>query len=215
MGLDIFVMPMWRFLSGEYTGPVERLIPNVIRVGGQKMDLAPELARKKVASFQKVLSQVTDSDISWPDEGEVVFERQFNFRLWHLLRAYAAHQDHPVRAGLLRRSQPFTISDEPECHPGLARIFDGAPTRFKHLIVHADNEGFYFPCKLEHPMPLLPAEERWLTGSSIHLLDELSLLGQSLRHESDTLKDVRDAWEFMVKAAKASVDHRLPIVFDG
>ena len=234
MSLDIYVMPLHLYFTGKFLSPIQQLLGaqmgdkiKTIRLGGELNDNA-ETAKAKVRALQETLASFTKMPIEWKDEGEVVFGEQFNYFSWHALRAFAAHTEYPTRSFILRRPQPFVLDATPERHPGVAQIWQGAESKFRHLIVHADNCGFYFPCDFPKPKRLL-AQTGVLTGSSIRLLAELNQLqgplqmtgdqnassGNQLQSASDPLKEIKYAWSRLHNAAQLSVDHCLPIVFDG
>jgi hypothetical protein len=213
MGLDIFVMPMSRYLAGEFQTPAEKL--GAVRAGSPKPSADLEKAKQTVSRIQQDLTQATGALVSWPDDGEIVLESQFFRESWHLLRAYAAHLDYPRRAGLLRRKLRFVIDDSPEQHPGIGRIWDGARSRFRHMVIHTDCDGFWLPCDFARPISLDPDTGRVLTGSSVRLLEELDIVGRPLLSEDESFHLIKHAWKLLLDAAQLSVKHRLPVVFDG
>ena len=68
MGLDIFVMPLYRFHSGEYAGPLEELLgDNIKRIGAPKPDAPEDLARAYVEELKQNLSREAGRPIDWRD----------------------------------------------------------------------------------------------------------------------------------------------------
>lgn len=232
MSLDIHVMPLCRFLCGDYVSVTEKLFGHlapVRRIGSPKRRLSTEDARNYVQALQLQVFEAVGVDISWPDDGDTVFSDQYTFRSWHVLRAFAAHQEYPARALLGLRERRVWEEDRPEDHPGIKRIWDGAKSNFRHLIVHDDLQGLYVPVRFEHPVST-DRERTDVIGSSVVLLEELARLkdilhmnqdwgdrvkGQNLVPDKDPLFEVKNSWAFMYYCAKLSISSRLPIIFDG
>ena len=229
MALDIFVMPLSRYLSGDFMTAVERLMAaqgalDKYHRSAPKPGIPIEEAKSFVAGLRRQLSGALGPEIRWRDEGETVFAEQFQFDAWHALRAFAADQTRPC-AG-------FRFDQEPHLHPALDDIFSGAPSTFRHLIRHHDNQGFYLPTDFREPFELPLWEEEHaapIVGSSLALLRELNALGTRLGMSrdygeegwtdqfvrDDPMEIVRHGWAFMRHCARLSVRHKLPIIFDG
>lgn len=154
MGLDLFVMPLWRYLSGQFEGPVEALL-GAHRVGEAKPDDSETAARGRAVGIRKGLEERLGKKLDWPDEGTVALSLQYTYPALQALRAFAAYQDHPFPrnpgSGL---PLPFAISEtSPEEHPSLLCVYNlEAPTRYPHLIEHSDASGFYLPCDFASPL---------------------------------------------------------------
>lgn len=230
MGLDIYVMPLNKFFSGDYTSPLEAAFgAKAQRIGSQKGDAPAAEAIESVSGLQDALKKALGLDKTWDDTGEITGE-QFDYGAFNALRAYAAHQDHPTTTGLIRkRPMDFNPEDDPSDHPGLLKIWKGAQSRFQHLIQHADNQGFWFPIDFPHPVNLNQSTGLF-AGSSIRLRNELqeigSLLGlqkrwgdlqdgETITEESDPLGTIKYGCALMLHYADLSCDQELPIVFDG
>jgi len=229
VALDIFVMPLSRYLSGDFMTGLERFMAaqgalHQYHRTSPKPSLPPEEARAFVADLRRQLAAALGPEIRWRDEGDTVFAEQFSFDAWHALRAFAADQTRPAPG--------FRFDRDPHRHPGLDEIFDGAPSSFRHLIRHHDNQGFYLPTDFREPfeLPLWEGERAApLVGSSLALLRELNALGARLgltRDQGeegwtepfvrgDPLEPVKHGWVFMRHCARLSVRHKLPIIFDG
>src|SRR5688500_1459538 len=115
MSLDVFVMPLSRYLAGDFTTATERFareqgIP-YSRLGGGKPGLPIDEARQFVRSRRSQLSAQLGPEIRWRDEGDTVFAEQFDFDAWHALRAYAANVTRPV--------SDFAFDVESHQHPAL------------------------------------------------------------------------------------------------
>lgn len=147
MGLDLFVIPLWRYLSGGSRSTLETILrESYRRVGTPKPSEKDGIARERVAALQEYWTRRSGVPVSWSDEGEQAFTTQYDDRALHALRAFAASQDVPGKV-------PFCPGERPHEHPALVEVYRGAPTRFPHLIYHMDNAGFYVPCDFERPIP--------------------------------------------------------------
>lgn len=168
MGLDLLVLPLSRFLAGQYQGPVEAIAE---RVGAPKPDNPEDLARERVRRIREDLGRRIAQPLDWTDEGEVALSVQYHYAALQSLRAYAALQDYPLDAQV-------TLD---ESHPSLMKIYyQNAPTRYPHLIDHSDCGGFYIPCDFLEPVPCreildFPVErktvwDRWFRLAKLHYL---------------------------------------------
>ncbi|RMD74727.1 MAG: hypothetical protein D6820_16175 [Lentisphaerae bacterium] len=231
MGLDIHVMPLTRFLQGDYESPLERMFGNkVVRIGTARPSASKEEADQFVKMLQDALSRKFNTSITWHDDGDVVFSEQFDFRAWHALRAYAAHQEYPATKGIFRKTERrYWQEENPEEHPGLMKIAKSAQSRFMHLVYHGDNCGYYFPADFDPPCVIDP-ERAMIVGSSVRLLAELEMLnksigmkrnlgdlkeGEAIASDDDPDGALKFGWAFMHHCATLSVEHKLPIIFDG
>ena len=230
MSLDVFVMPLWRYWTGEFQTPLERAM---IEQGAQdryvrtrpKPAASHADAKSSVEALQRQILHNLGPGNRWRDDGEIVFSQQFSYNAWHALRAFAA--DHQYQ-------QPnFVFDQNAHLHPALPSIYAGGRTRFPNLIRHPDHCGFWLPVRFEEPFDLGvqdPNGVRWYTGSSYQLLKELTYLGGVLgltldrgqegwtlqfENPDDPLMLVYEGWALMRWAARSSTTARLPIVFDG
>lgn len=224
MALDIFVMPFWKYLAGEYTTATERFAETsgtpYSRMGNPKAQASEEEARRFGRNVRIWMERRFLTQDAWDDDGETVFSEQFSFSAIHAVRAYAAHQQWST--GLFELQSGFQDS------PLLRKIYGGIPTDFPHLIHHEDNQGFYVPLDFKHPTKLMG--ESPMIGSSMQLMFELAALRASLgefptyeewvngskisaEHPGEEL--VKYGILFLYRACWLSVQHRLPIIFDG
>ena len=173
MALDIYIIPLNKFFSGNYTSPLEKAYgAKAIRMGSQKGEASSEDAIDSVTDLQNGLMTTLGLDFTWKDEGETIGE-QFDYNAFNALRAFAAHQDYPKTKGLFQKtSLAFDPSEDLTKHPGIKKIYKGANSPFQHLVKHADNQGFWFPVDFEKPINL-NRSAGLLAGSSIHLRNEL------------------------------------------
>lgn len=184
MGLDLFVMPLWRYFAGEFEGPVEALL-GAKRIGAPKPDDPEVLAKDRVGRLLNDLEERLGKPMDWSDEGGVALSLQYTYPALQALRAFAAYQDHPFpRDPVSGRSLPFVISESsPEEHPSLLCVYNlEAPTGYPHLIDHSDNSGFYLPCDFSRPLRCVEFldGERESAGSSP---EEIKEIEDSIRAE--------------------------------
>ncbi|MEO2088238.1 MAG: hypothetical protein ABGY75_01905 [Gemmataceae bacterium] len=239
MALDVYVMPLWRFKSGDFRSPVEQhfgLRPKVIAVGGspeQKrgfwgwlLGRHPEPAepavppRQQVEAIRRAVEERNGVSITWHDEGEVVYSEQG--QQFEALRAYAFWLD--------------CRDHMPTFEPGVnGRYYDHPvwqlPPEVRscpHLVKHDCHGGYHLPCDFEHlvdvePYTLggyLPAARS--VGSSVRLLRELSRVQDELQvpddykwSADDPLWPVKEAYQQLKQVAELSVRHGLPVIYDG
>ena len=158
MGLDLFVMPLWRYLAGRFEGPVEAILGAANRIGNPKPDDSEHQARSRIDGLRKGLEKQLGKPLDWYDEGTVALSLQYTYPALQALRAFAAYQDHPFpRDPGTGRALPFEVNaSSPEDHPSLLCLYNlDAPTRYPHLIDHSDNSGFYVPCDFTSPLRCL------------------------------------------------------------
>jgi hypothetical protein len=227
MATDVLVMPLWRYLSGDFQTGTEAFAKatgvNYVRTA-PKADADAAAAQDWVRDFRRRLRSALGQDIRWRDDGETRFNDRMDFDQWHALRAFAADQSRPEPG--------FRFDGDSHKHPGLAQIMQSGQTRFVSLICHCDHCGGYLPSDFETPFqyPLFenaPHAPTW--GSSLGLLRELNVLGTRLRLtrdmgqdgwsdqlvENDPLERVKLGWMWARQWTRLSVEHKLPVIFDG
>jgi len=229
MPLDVLVMPLWKYLAGDYVTASERLAyesgrPDLYRRSTARPDAVPDQARAYVQHLRNDMIALWEQASRWRDAGEVAVSEMLPREAWHALRAFAANLEYPV--------QDFAFDMAAHRHPALTEIWaNQKPTKYPHLIRHHDNAGFYLPFEFEAPFELEIWEgvDHLLTGSSVRLLNELNDLGTklNLRHDLAQMRDagqmladgpmqlVQWGWMVMRYAARMSVQRRLPLIFDG
>ena len=60
MGLDIYVMPLWRFWTGDFTSPMVELLGEgmrVVRPGGGELDDSKNAARTRESGLKAILAR--------------------------------------------------------------------------------------------------------------------------------------------------------------
>lgn len=178
MGLDIYVMPLWKFFAGRFESDSEsaavETTEQTTRQGSDTPRDPNQVARDRVQLLRASLSQGCGSEIAWPDEGNCVVSTQFLYSAVHAIRAFAAYQDYPLPEPGRKAEEGFTLKDapkrwppwpqlpggkpnwsDPDFHPSLLKVYGGAQTRYPHLIDHLDHGGFYVPCDFKLPIPLV------------------------------------------------------------
>ncbi|MBI3855183.1 MAG: hypothetical protein HY293_05780 [Planctomycetes bacterium] len=190
MGLDLLVMPLWRYFAGRFEGPLEAL---ATRVGNPKPSDSELLARWRARGIKEQVERRAGRALSWSDDGEVALSVQHHYASLQALRAFAAYQEYPLGG-------PFAAGSSPEEHPSLARIYyQNAPSRYRHLIDHSDCMGFYFPCDFDPPVACLEIvdgassepswAERLVAGAAFQLLAWRFGAGKELREERRQAKE--------------------------
>ena len=140
----------------------------------------------------------------------------------HRLRGYAAHLELIGVPPAAPHSGPGYYAQLDEAYNDLSKI-----KRFRHLIDHEDNGGYYFPLDFAKPFEL--RETGSSVGSSPRLLDELLDLNQHLQvpenHpmpgspgfasiiDGDPWETEKDVWAVLHWFARESVDRKLLLVF--
>ena len=212
MALDVFVMPLSRYLAGDFVTGAERFaIETGVRYArtADKPAVPIEDARQFVAQLKRQLGR----EVRWNDEGDTVFAKQFSLHAWHALRYFATDQTVPV---------PGFIFDGAHPHPGVGTVCQTGRSPYLHLIHHDDHRGFYLPVDFPKPFAVPLGEDPThgpLAGSSIKLLRELNALlpriDAAMKTSGEAVARVKNGWTFMQECARLSVQHRLPIIFDG
>ncbi len=221
MALVVYVMPLWRYLAGDYEKAQARLGADA--AGNRALSVSPAEARTFVARLRHGFRDVSRNALRWHDRGEPVVARPFDLYSWNALRAFAADQTYPV--------ERFNFGKESHRHPGLHEVLYGYGSAFEHTVKQHETGGFYLPVDFARPLELTvrgDASSTILAGSSVALLRELNLLGPRVGLERDLgeleaagelfavrpelLQYVKFGWAFMRHVARLSVQHRLPII---
>ena len=219
MALVVYVMPLWRYLAGDYEAAQAQFGADA---GSRALSVSPAEARTFVARLRHGFRDVSRNAMRWHDRGEAIFARPFNVESWNALRAFAADQQYPV--------ERFNFGKESHRHPGLHEVLYGHGSAFEHTVKQHETGGFYLPVDFARPLELTVREDASstiLAGSSLALLRELNLLGPRVGLERDLgelapgeifavrpepLQYVKFGWAFLRHAARLSVQHRLPII---
>jgi hypothetical protein len=229
MGLDVYVMPLWRFKVGDFRSPIEDAIglrPKIMTSDGIEERPKPSgwiarwRARREVAAVRKAVEATNRTPARWNDEGEVVFSQQSAG--FEPLQAYAAWLDCRDR---IPEFEPPPDRDYGK-HP--AMLDEGPPLACPHLVGHDCFAGYFLPCEFERLVevePYLihgewPASRR--VGSSPRLVRELDAIQELLRvpddwpyPQDDPLGAVKAAYLQLRTVAELSCRHGLPIIFWG
>lgn len=223
MPLDVYVMPLWRYLTGDYEGARKEIAEPAAAT--RDLVASPAEARAFVARLRHGFRDVSRNAMRWHDRGESIFAKPFDPAAWNALRAFAADQTYPVPG--------FNFGREAHRHPGLHEVRFAGGSPFVHTIRQHDTGGFYLPVDFSRPLELTLREDASstiLAGSSIALLRELNVLGPRVGLDRDLgeldegeifavrpepLQWVKFGWAFMRHVARLSVQHRLPIILAG
>src|SRR5688572_21579373 len=101
MALDLLVMPLHRYLAGDFETSTRAFAESMgiggryVRVGGRPSVPIDE-AREFVRAMRVRLRHALGEDIRWRDDGETDLCRRLHRDAWHALRAFAADQQAPV-----------------------------------------------------------------------------------------------------------------------
>ena len=223
MPLDVYVMPLWRYLAGDYEQAQARF--GGAAAGSRALSVSPAEARSFVAGLRYGFRDVSRNAMRWHDRGETVFAKPFDVQSWNALRAFAADQQYPV--------ERFNFGPESHRHPGLHEVLYGQGSAFEHTVKQHETGGFYLPVDFSRPLELTVREDASstiLAGSSVALLRELNVLGPRVGLDRDLgelkpgevfavrpepLQYVKFGWAFMRHVARLSVQHRLPVILHG
>ncbi len=210
--LDIYVMPLARYLAGEFEPPPAP--EDDPRFERPRPDASPHEARGRVDAMWHHMGATLGREVAWRDEGEVALAECGEARLLHGLRALAAHHEYPPGWGPLRRA--FRLAPDPRTSASLRKIYDGADTRFVHLMRHSDNRGFWFP--LDYDTPQSCGEpDWWMVGSAVGLareLEQVAALLPAVGRDPDraALETALEQWR---RVAQTSAATGLPIIIEG
>ena len=246
MSVDIYVMPLGRFKSGDFESPLQRVFgaENVTRVtrAGIKERPEPEtisealellVAADEVSFVRRFLDRAAlelsleEKVLQWTDEGETQFaEQAVCLEAATTYASWLSYRDqYPV----------FEVPDPEgfEAHPVWGLVDDQSNTKHPHLALHDHCVGYYLPCEfprlLRMPTGYDGYPEQRAIGSSYRLRDELTEVGATLElswksgvglvdeyGERDAVRaQVVSALLQLSRAAEASCQHGLPIIFDG
>lgn len=235
MGLDVFVMPMWKYFAGDFTTPQQRFaaelgVPHgTVTPGGVTMrdpNKKPGIdiqlkAKRNVRSLLAEIQSRIGHPVTWIDEGDTVYREQAHYG-FKGVRTYAHWLD--------VRDQMPVFEPPPEDnyynHPANSLSPKGKPT-YPQLVDHDCFCGYFVPAEME-PVIDIPEKHRFIpnfvrsVGSSIRLLDELrrlsEVLGVGLEYtwsQDDPLREIKEPFAQLYRIATLSCAHALPIIFWG
>lgn len=229
MGLDIYVMPLWRFKAGDFRSPIEAatgIRPKIVTADGiEERPASVGLldrwrAKRQVVAVRKAVEAVNKARFRWEDEGGVVYSEQSGGM--EALRAYARWLD------CLDRMPEFDPPHEGDYYKHPALGLEVERQSCPHLVGHDCYNGYYLPCDFERlaevePYMIFgcwPASRS--VGSSVRLLKELDFVQRHLRvpegydyPQDDPLVAVKAAYLQLREVAELSCRHALPIIFWG
>jgi hypothetical protein len=231
MGLDVYVMPIWKFKAGDFVSPIQSLgiTTTIVGPGGifrHESGRRPSLvARWKALRATRRLRHEIEAEIGhrvrWNDDGDVAYAKQSGG--FESLRAFARWLDYrdiyptfdPAHAGNYYN------------HP----VMTGTPTRpltYPQVVYHSCYSGYYLPAEIERVLYVEPHTSFgefafWHSvGSSQRLLGELDQLARVVNCDEhyqwidgDPLAEVKEAFAQLYAVAKISQQSDLPIVFHG
>ncbi len=234
MGLDVYVMPIWRFKARDFTPPVQRLLGSDVpsytvspsRIVGSDRKAARGAivrwrARRSVAQLRRAIKRQLGRPVLWNNDGDVAYGEQASD--FAPLRAFAAWLDHRDQ---LPRFEPPSTGNYYE-HP--ARL--AGPTRpltYPQVLNHDCFAGYFLPVDFE---PIVHVESYTIAGtwtfhravgSSPRLMAELTAMGGEIDvverdglADADAIRQVRRQFEQLSEIASISCRTRLPIIFYG
>ena len=237
MGLDIYVIPLWRFLAKDFEFRAEhdgqRLgVPSAtVTPDGIIPRPQPPVDDYRVAMFKRKARNIAErveefnrpAKIQWNDEGECIYgERCVDYGM-KSLRAYALW--------LCRVDNSTEFARPPENDFYKHSVWAARKSkeiRFPHLIDHDCYMSYYLPCEFKNVTRVEKVllggflKAHVLAASSLRLREELievgaslmSNLGLNLLHEAQ-IRNIREAFEQMSTVADLSCQHGLPIAFWG
>jgi hypothetical protein len=230
MGLDIFVMPLWRYKAGDFRSKIEETLgvrPKVATPGGifewfkSPGPFARRRARREVEAIRRAVEADSGVPIRWNDEGETVYNNQASGM--EPLRAYARWLD-------LRDDLPeFGPAPEDNYynHPAFALESD-RPVSCPHLVGHSCFSGYFLPCEFDRLVQVEPyrVADHWdftrSVGSTPRLRRELEMVAGHLDipegydyPQDDPLVAVKASFLQLREVADLSLKHGLPIIFWG
>jgi hypothetical protein len=231
MGLDVYVMPIWKFKAGDFASPLEALGIAPVIVGPDGMsrrepDVRPNFfirwkAKRATRRLRREIEAEVGHAVRWNDDGEVAYSRQAHG--FESLRAYAKWLDY--------RDLFPTFDPPPENdfykHPVMSDKLARPPT-CPQVVNHSCHSGYFIPAEVERVVHVEPFTSwgnfvsKHPVGSSHRLLAELERLAQALgtdEHyqwvEGDPLAQVKAPFAQLFEVAKVSRQKDLPIVFYG
>jgi hypothetical protein len=229
MGLDVYVMPLWRFKVGDFESAIETAIdirPKIVTGGGIEERrtrvswFGRWRARRQVAAICKAVESANSAGVSWSDEGRVVYAEQS--RGFEPLRAYAKWLD------CRERFPEFGAPPDGDYYKHPVMVADAERLSCRRLVDHDCYCGYYLPCEFERMTQVEPylIFGRWpasrTVGSSLRLLRELEFVQSSLQvaaeyayPSDDPLVAVKTAYLQLREVAELSCRHLLPIIFWG
>jgi len=229
MGLDVYVMPLWRFKVGDFRSPIEGatgIRPKIVTADGIEERpasvgwLGRWRAKRQVAAIRKAVESVNRTRLRWDDEGGVVYSEQSGGM--EALRAYAKWLD------CADRMPEFGPPPEGDFYKHPVMGMEVERLSCPHLVEHDCYNGYFLPCKFARLAEVEPYKifGHWpatrSVGSGVRLLQELDLVQGRLKvpegydyPQDDPLVAVKAAYLQLREAAELSCRHGLPLIFWG
>jgi hypothetical protein len=234
MGLDVYVMPLWRFKTGRFVSPAEAHFgakAKTLAVGTDvevrtRVDqpsvswLTKLRAKRDVRRIQKAVSRANRLRIHWRDEGDVIYSQQSPGI--EPLRAFAKWLDY--------RDQMHKFLPPPESnyykHP-VWELEGGRSLSCPQLVGHGCFNGYFLPADFTKVVEVEPYQvHSWefsrSVGSAVQLRQELGTLIKTLDvpddycwSAEDMLAPVKVALVQLRQVAALSCEHGLPIILWG
>ncbi|MCC6678711.1 MAG: hypothetical protein IT436_16385 [Phycisphaerales bacterium] len=237
MGLDLYVMPLHRFFARDFDPPLARLGMPFKRIGpsgevpvpraGSAGPAEINVGRHKSANIRAKVAEANRVPIDWPDEGEVVFTEQAQGSGLGL-HTFATWLDYGDKLPEFE----VMADDRYDRHPvrRIERTLHRAPT-FPHLVQHSLYVGYFLPCDFVKPVVVRTIHHGSISlpvqaGSTPRLVAELEAINDLLRvpedyparwqeFESHPYRLIIMAFDQIRRAARLSLQHRLPLIFEG
>jgi hypothetical protein len=229
MGLDVYVMPLWRFKIADFQSPIEASLgirPKIVTAEG--MEERPTRvgwigrwrARRQVAAIRRAVEEANGVPVRWVDEGGVVYSAQSSG--FEPLRAYAKWLD------CQEQFRKFEQPPEGDYYKHPVMALEVGRLSCPHLVEHDCYSGYYLPCEFERMVKVEPylIFGRWpasrAVGSSPRLFRELKFVQAALQvaegydyPADDPLAAVKTAYLQLRDVAELSCKQGLPIIFWG
>jgi hypothetical protein len=231
VGVDAYVMPMWRYKIGDFESPLERsgLSPNVFFSTPEgiftRLDIRGRIskwrAKREVRGIARQVSAANGCPITWVDEGDVVYAEQF--RTAHALWAYIWWLERQDLLG------SFVLPEEGSEAAGVFwQTEPDRPTAYPHLSQNGYFNDYFLPADFERVVKVEPHklggwyEVSKSVCSTPRALRELHVLDEHLRvpadytwEEGDPLAPVKATFSQVRTFLSMSDRHGLPVIFWG
>ncbi|MEI6234666.1 MAG: hypothetical protein WCT04_16545 [Planctomycetota bacterium] len=234
MGLDVYVMPLWKFKIGDYVSPMRRHFGNRVKTIGYtstgevqitgtqspKTGLIDQWKAKwAVRSIRKEVEFANDLTINWNDNGDCVYAEQFHGS--RELKLFARWLN--CRDQLPEFSPPE--NGNYDNHPA-ANLKPSKPYLCPQLIKHDCWAGYLLPNEFEAVTQVEPymMAGKFLTtrsvGSSVRVWKELAIIQEHFQVPDDyagghPLNLIFNAHQQMKTVTELSIRHQLPVIFFG
>ncbi len=217
MGLDIYVMPIWKFKAGDFASPLEVLgiAPIIVGSGGMSQpepNAQPSFftrwkAKRTTRHLRREIEAEIGHAVRWNDEGDVAYTRQAHG--FQSLRAFAKWLDYRDLFPTFDPLPENNYYNHPVMTDKLTR-----PLTYPQIVDHSCHSGYYIPAEIERVVFVEPFTSwgnfvfRHSVGSSHRLLAELERLAQVLgtdEHyqwvEGDPLAEVKATFAQLFEVA--------------